>query len=101
MVALEWRQTRPRAGGRIGPSLRHLHLFLHKEAIGTVFGVGRIESLETKLATFIFPEYGIADLRPWHSRRCSRCKQERESRGSSALPQPVVWCWLNRNLEVS
>lgn len=85
----------------MGPSLRHLQLFLYKEAVGTEFRVGRIESLETKLATCIFPEYGIADLRPLHSRRCSRCKQEREGRGSSALLQPVGWCWLNRNLEVS
>lgn len=101
MAALERGQTRQRAGRRIRPFLRPLHLFLHKEAVGTVSGVDRIESLETKLATFICPEYGIADLRPWYSNRCSLCKQEREGRGSSALPQPVVWCRVNRNLEVS
>jgi hypothetical protein len=61
-----------------------LHVSLREEGFPGAKEEGAIESLENRLAWFIFPEYGVANARPWHSHRCPRCSPGRSLQGGGA-----------------
>lgn len=70
-----------------------LHVFLREGGLPPLGEEdAAIEALEAKLARTLYPEYGIAGPRPWHSRRCRTCQARPEDgQDDASTRRPAPW----------